>query len=172
VHPLELGILRNVLHVHHARLHSAVREQKDGQEHAVRTGGDHEVDLAQASTVEAWSDDEGGGARQSRQDAAALAQEGHARREVVEGVDLGLFVTGQGGDGHQRVDVEAEGLFGGEPSCGGMGLIEETALFQVRHDVADGGGRDRDTVLLAERTAAHRLTGLDEFRDDGVENAA
>ena len=71
---------------------------------------------------------------------------------------------------HQLVDIDAVALGGGDPPCGGMGLLQQAQLLQVRHLVADSGRGDVQAGRGGHGLGAHRLRRLDIVFDDGAED--
>ena len=57
--------------------------------------------------------------------------------------DRAAVVLGEVADLHQRIDEEAQTQFGRQPAGRGVRRIDEAELFEVRHDVAHRGGRQR-----------------------------
>ena len=61
---------------------------------------------------------------------------------------------------HQLVDVEAVAQWRGNPSGGGVGLLQVAQLLQGRHLIADGGGAAVQVRQLSDDLGTHRLGGF------------
>jgi hypothetical protein len=59
------------------------------------------------------------------------------------GVDLAPLVLGQVAVFEQTMDEEPHARLGGKPTGRGVRRVEQAEFFQVRHDVAQRGRRER-----------------------------
>ena len=71
------------------------------------------------------------------------------------------------------VHIIAKTLGGGEASGRGVGLVQVAPLFQIQHEVADGGRREVEARGLGHGPGPHRFPGNDVlghhgFQDPGI----
>ena len=79
---------------------------------------------------------------------------------------------GEVADLHQRIDEEAQAELGRQPAGRGMRRIDQAELLEVRHHVADRGGRQRHREDARQIARADRLAGRQVALDDLAENLA
>ena len=71
-------------------------------------------------------------------------------------VDLLALFLGEAAQLQQPVDEQAQAALGRQPAGRGVGRVEQPGLLQIRHDVADGGRRQR---LASRRESVREPTG-------------
>ena len=100
-----------------------------------------------------------GAARQARQQLGRLGQHvlDAAAAAGHPGFDGAALIRRQIADFQQAVDKQPQTLFGRHPAGAGMGGIEQAHRFQVRHHVADRGGRQGKRQALGQGAGTHRL---------------
>ena len=70
---------------------------------------------------------------------------------------------------HQLVDVQPVALGGGDPSRGGVGLLQIAQLHQIRKLVANGGGGNAAAHFRSDGLGANRLGGADVILHDNFQ---
>ena len=158
-------------HLEEAVLHRAALHHEHG-EHLVARSPD-ETQLLEHERLGARGDDDGGGARELREQLARLAHHvlpGREGRELL--VDRCLLVRRQRAHLHQRVDEEAERAVGGHAAGARVRLAQVPHLLEVGEHVADARGRQIEPRLLRERARPHGLTGRHVLGDAVVEDLA
>lgn len=86
--------------------------------------------------------------------------------------DLDDLVLFQGAHGEQAVYEQPIAPGRGNPAGGGVGAGDEAGFFQVRHDVADGGGGQLQAGKPGQGPGAHGGTLGDVVLDQGLEQGA
>ena len=148
-----------------------------GNQHHQRALGlePHELDVLEPR-VRFHRQHHAGRARQPRQHAGGFGQHRIDRFRGAGGGDLRLdrlaVVLGQVADLHQRIDEEAQAPLGRQPARRGVRRIDEAELFEVRHDVAHRGRRQRHRDQAREIARADRLAGRKVALDDLPEDLA
>ncbi len=117
-------------------------------------------------------DDETGAVGETRQKRGRLGQHflETAACAAHPRFDGGAFVGRQLTHFQQAVDEEAQALLGRGAAGAGMRRVEQAHGFQVGHDVADRGRRQRQRQALGQGARTHRLAarqeGLHQMAED------
>ena len=87
-------------------------------------------------------------------------------------VDALALLRREVADLHHRIDEEAQAELGRQPPGARMRRVDQPHVLQVRHDVADRGGRQRRRQDAAQIARADRIAGLQIGFDDAAEDLA
>ena len=150
----------------HAVVHVALGRDQDEQHAPGREP--QELDVPEGAAAALGGDHTGKG-RKLREQPGGLGQDlagllGHQGPLHLAGL-AGL----QGLDGEQRVDEQPVATRGGHATAGRVAVGNQAMLFQIGHDVADGGRRQVQARVLRQRARAHRLAVDDVVFDEGLE---
>ena len=113
-------------------------------------------------------EDQPGGLRQAGQHGAGLGQrvlQAAARGSERRGNRLPLVLR-QLAEVQQAIDEQAQPLIGRQPSGRGVRREQQAGIGQVRHDIADRGGRQVHRQAARQGPAADRLAGLHVLFND------
>ncbi len=78
-------------------------------------------------------------------------------RPMICPPELALLLRTDGVDPHERIDVHAIRLVGGNATGGRVRVKQESLFFEVAHGVANGRRRDPETEASRQRARARRL---------------